>query len=122
MHFYANSARANSSHALPDVKVFRLTTQEVAAQDDDLIHEYGKRSEFRLYTMDSRVRESMINAMVEEESITGGWCWWLCLPGYLPESSAFGPFDTRAEALADAQENADEFTGADEDEDEDEDA
>lgn len=32
-----------------------------------------------------------------------GWYWWLCFPGCLPDSDPVGPFETEAEALADAQ-------------------
>jgi hypothetical protein len=32
-----------------------------------------------------------------------GWYWWSCFPGCLPDSDPMGPFDTEAEALADAQ-------------------
>lgn len=98
------------------MEVFQLTAAEAAAQDDDLVYEYMKRPEFRLASMSSRTREAMLDAIVEEEGITGGWFWWTCLPGCLPDSCAFGPFETRAAALADAQENREE----DEDEDEDE--
>ena len=42
-------------------------------------------------------------ALVDME---GGWFWWTCLPGCLPDSCAFGPFASHAEALADAMENA----------------
>ena len=113
MQAYSNPERASNPYALPDVEVFQLTAQEAASQDEDLIWEYMMRKEFR-------DRDAMLDAMVEEEGITGGWYWWTCLPGCVPDSSAFGPFDTQAEALADAQENADEFTNEDEDEDEDE--
>ena len=106
MQAYSNPARANNPHALPDVEVFQLTAHEVAAQDEDLVYEYSKRPEFRLCHMNGRVRESMLDAMVEEESITGGWYWWTCLPGCLPDSCAFGPFETRDAALTDAQENS----------------
>ena len=34
-----------------------------------------------------------------------GWYWWSCFPGCLPDSDPVGPFDTEAEALADAQDN-----------------
>lgn len=33
-----------------------------------------------------------------------GWYWWACFPGCVPDGDACGPFDTEAEALADAQE------------------
>jgi len=32
-----------------------------------------------------------------------GWYWWTCLPGCLPDSDPVGPFETEADALADAQ-------------------
>lgn len=32
-----------------------------------------------------------------------GWYWWPCFPGCLPDSDPIGPFDTEAEALADAR-------------------
>ena len=118
MQAYSNPKRANDPHALPDVEVFELTATEVAAMDEDLIYEYGKRREFRLYSMNSRVQAEMLEAIVEEEEITGGWFWWTCLPGCLPDSSPFGPFKTSAEALADAQENADEPDDDEEEEEE----
>lgn len=37
------------------------------------------------------------------QGITGGWYWHSCFPGCLPDGEPFGPFKTRAEALADAQ-------------------
>jgi hypothetical protein len=102
---YSNPKRAKDPHALPDVEVFQLTAREVAEQDDERVHEYMKRHEFRLAGMNSRDRERMFDAMIEEEGITGGWFWWSCFPGCLPDSSPMGPFDSYAEALADAQDN-----------------
>jgi len=107
MQAYSNPKRASDPYSLPDVEVFQLTATEVAAMDEDLVSEYSRRKEFRLCHMNSRTREAMLDAMVEEEGITGGWFWWTCLPGCLPDSSAMGPFETREQALADAQENSD---------------
>ena len=36
-----------------------------------------------------------------------GWYWWPCFPGCLPDGGPTGPFDTEAEALADAREDLD---------------
>lgn len=33
------------------------------------------------------------------------WYWWSCLPGCLPDGEPNGPFNTEAEALADAQDS-----------------
>jgi hypothetical protein len=32
----------------------------------------------------------------------GGWYWWPCFPGCLPDDDAHGPFKTAAEAYRDA--------------------
>ena len=116
MQAYSNPNRANDKYSLPDVEIFQLTAYEAAAQDEDLIWEYSKRNEFKLCHVNSKVRKQMIDAIVEEEGIAGGWFWWTCFPGCMPDSSAFGPFATREEALADAQENGDFEDEEDEDE------
>ena len=119
MQAYSNPKRASDPYSLPDVEVFELTATEVASMDEDLVWEYGKRHEFRLYTMNSQTRDAMLDAIVAEEGIEGGWFWWTCSPGCLPDSSPFGPFKTRAEALADAQSNNDDLDDDDEEDSED---
>jgi hypothetical protein len=37
-----------------------------------------------------------------------GFYWWPCFPGCLPDGEAAGPFDTEAEALADARQGLDD--------------
>lgn len=32
-----------------------------------------------------------------------GWYWWSCFPGCLPDSEAYGPFDTEDDAIKDAR-------------------
>ena len=108
MQAYSDPRRASDPHALPDVEIFELTAREVAEQDEDLLWEYSKRHEFRLCHMNRRTREAMLDAMVTEQGIEGGWFWWGCFPGCLPDGPAIGPFVTRQEALADAQDNAGE--------------
>ncbi len=101
---YSDPARENDDYALPDIEVFQLTAHEVAAMDEDAIYEFGKIARFRLHTMNGTVREAMLDAIVEEMGITGGWFWWSCFPSCLPDSDPVGPFSSYAEALADAQE------------------
>ena len=98
MQFYSDPTRESDPHALPDVEVFELTARERAAQDEELVFEYMRRPEFRLATMNSRDREKMFDAMIAEEGITGGWFYWYCFPGCLPDSDAIGPFASPAEA------------------------
>jgi hypothetical protein len=95
--------RKSDPYALPDIEVFELTAPEVAGLDDELVWEYMKRREFRLAAMSSRDREKMLDAIVEEQGITGGWFWQSCFPGCLPDGYPVGPFASRKEALADAQ-------------------
>ena len=107
--YYSNPKRESDTYALPDIEVFEMTAAEVAEMDEDLIRDAMKRPEFRLAAMNSRVREKMLDTLVEENGITGGWCWWSCFPGCMPDSDPIGPFKTHAEALADAREGADEY-------------
>lgn len=101
---YSDPARESDEHALPDLEIFELTAIECAERiDEDTVWEYLKRHEFRLAGMNSRVRNAMLDAIVQEEGLTGGWFYWYCFPGCMPDSEATGPFATRAEALAAAQ-------------------
>ncbi len=104
---YSTPESERSVYTLPDIEVFQQTAREFAESDsnEELIHEYMRKHEFRLAGMNSRTRDAMFDAMIEE-GIEGGFFWWACLPGCLPDSCAFGPFKTHAEALADAMENS----------------
>jgi hypothetical protein len=105
---YSNPKRESDPHALPDIEVFELTASEAAEQMEDEVYEFMKRSEFRLAAMNSKVREAMLDAMVEELGVTGGWFWWSCLPGCLPDGSANGPFKSKQEALEDARDGVED--------------
>ena len=71
---YSDPSRADDPHALPDVEVFY-------ADAGDLYLDDGQE---------------------EAEISPAGWYWWSCFPGCMPDGDAMGPFDTEAEALADA--------------------
>jgi hypothetical protein len=101
---YSNPERESDTYALPDLEVFELTAREVAERDEDLIYEYSKRTAFRLATLNSKIREALIDTIIENEGITGGWFYWFCFPGCMPDSDAIGPFASHKEALADARE------------------
>ena len=103
---YSNPDREHDEYMLPDLEIFQLTAREVAELDEDLIDEYMKRREFRPASFGSRDRDAMFDEMVEEEGITGGWFYWYCFPGCLPDSDMlFGPFASYKDALADARDN-----------------
>lgn len=99
--FYTDPDREHEPHALPNAEAFQLTAEEAVQLDEDLMHEAGK--EFPLMNMNSRDREKAIAWAVEESGATGGWYWWACFPGCLPDGEPCGPFDTEQEAIDDAQ-------------------
>ena len=99
---YSNPKRATDPHSLPDVEVFH--------------HEHAKRE---LCALNAGHKAELYGECItddEGDCLGTGWYWWTCLPGCLPDSEPCGPFDTYAEALADARE------GMEDDEDEEEDA
>ena len=40
---------------------------------------------------------------VNDEYNAPGWYYWFCFPGCLPDSDPFGPFETEADAIAQAR-------------------
>ena len=106
MQAYSDESRADEQFSLPDVEIFQLTAREMAERDEENISEYMKRHDFRLAGFNSRARDAMFDAMIEEEGITGGWFYWYCFPGCLPDSEMNGPFASFKDAKKDAQENA----------------
>jgi hypothetical protein len=71
---YSDPTREADPHTLPDLEVFEV---------DDTMIKYSPPAGWK----DSEP----------------GWYWWACFPGCLPDCDPVGPFDTEAEALADAQ-------------------
>jgi hypothetical protein len=101
---YSNPKRASDPHALPDVETFQSR------------YGYCKHCGSLNMPIDGRARATWRHcedctrvALINQQ----GWFWWTCSPGCLPDSEPFGPFDTEADALADAQSSSD-----DDDEDE----
>ena len=99
MQFYTDPARESDTYAMPDARVYELTALEVAEMDDDVIRAYMRRPAYRLASMSGRARQSMLESIVEEEGITGGWFFDFCLPGCLPDSQPFGPYPSRDAAI-----------------------
>jgi hypothetical protein len=106
MQFYTDPTRESDTYALPDARVYQLTAREVAEMDDDTIDSYLRRREFQLAAMSDRVRDAMFDAMIEDNGITGGWFFDYCFPGCLPDSAAFGPYESRDAAIAAARDMA----------------
>jgi hypothetical protein len=103
-HIYSDTTKQNDTYSLPDVEVFQLTAAEAAEMDDELVYEYSKRHEFRLAGLNTKCRANMMDAIIEENGIKGGWFYWFCFPGCMPDSQAMGPYDSYQEAVKAARE------------------
>lgn len=109
MQFYSDPSREKEKWSLPDCEAFTMTAEEFAETMQDEIYNLMKRKEFRLASMNSRVREKMIETLIEENAIKGGWFYWFCFPGCLPEGDPMGPFATYGDAVKACQEEASNF-------------
>lgn len=105
MYIYSNPERQNDTYALPDVEVFQLTAEEAALLWEGMIYDYQKMHEFRLASMNRQVFAKMIERIIEDNGITGGWFYRFCFPGCLPESDPIGPYKTAAAATKAAQDS-----------------
>jgi hypothetical protein len=94
---YSDPSREDEETSLPDVEVWCDGIFESECCDTD--HHAGY-----VLATDGQECQSCGRKGVWRETDRKGWFYWYCLPGCLPDSDAFGPFATEAEALADAQE------------------
>jgi hypothetical protein len=106
MQAYSDPSREDDEHALPDLEIFQMTADEVATsgQYDDEIAELMRQPGYRLASMNGRARDALIAALIEEQGISGGWFYWYCFPGCLPDSAPMGPYDTAEAARTAARE------------------
>lgn len=95
---YSNPKRADDPHALPDIETF--------------YHEHAKRELCMLNA--GRKAELYGECITDDEGdcLGSGWYWWACFPGCLPDGEPNGPFDSKEQALADAQEGSENFDDA----------
>jgi len=84
MQFYTDPEREKDPNALPDAEAFHVPNDyNPQVFDEDSLGECEVSNTF-----------------------PPGFYWWSCLPGCLPDSDPFGPFETEQEAVADARERA----------------
>lgn len=107
---YSDPKRASMPHALPDVEVWcdRVSVVSCRCGDYEVPFDSTHATGEVYCPSCERPAESV------EDTDREAWWWWSCFPGCMPDSDAFGPFETEQEALEDAQSNA----GWDEDEQE----
>ena len=87
MYAYRDPKRESNPHALPDVEIFYRTAQE--NENDGWLDNDG--TPYRkgwYYSVGVGVAERFL---------------WACFPGCMSDSEPVGPFDSREEALAAAQ-------------------
>jgi len=82
--FYVDPTREHDKWSLPDAEVFYRTQSAIQA---DKLAGY----------------DCWQDAGEPDGSFSEGWYYWYCFPGCLPESDPLGPFDTEADAIADAR-------------------
>lgn len=91
MNAYSDPKRESDPHALPDLEVFEIwarTPYDECPRCCDAI-EYG---------------DGFVPSFDAHKADHVGFYWQSCSPGCLPDSDPIGPFETEAEALADARE------------------
>ncbi len=83
--YYSSPSRGSDPYALPNIETWEIKARK------------GLRRNFQNMGTDpvGNVREP-------------GWYYWFCFPGCIPDSDPIGPFETEAEALADAREGLEE--------------
>lgn len=102
MQSYSDPERENDDYALPDIEVWQDRVSEVTCKCGvydvpfDTAHAEG------VAYCPSCEREAESVTDTDREA----WWWWSCFPGCLPDGDPVGPFETEAEALADAREGA----------------
>lgn len=94
---YSDPRREDDPHALPDIEIFEaqvMECSECGLQSPDFDETEGDKC--YEFGCDGRIQQA--------QPVRDGWWWWSCFPGCLPDGDPIGPFDTEAEALADARE------------------
>ena len=104
--FYSNPEREVDTYAMPNCEVFQLTAIEAAEMDEDTIYDYMKLKKHRLAGMNSKAREKMLEAIVEDYGLKGGWYYHYC---FSPECTAFGPYASKDEAIHAAREDGADY-------------
>lgn len=108
MQAYSNPDRENEPTSLPDLEVFEWTAEEAAeyqlGHDDDAL--MALERDFPTMHMSSQARDAALAQYIEDAGIRGGWFYWYCFPGCMPDSEAFGPYETAEEARQAAQDDA----------------
>lgn len=100
---YSNPAQAADPYALPDVETFRCNAYTCDACDATTP---GFGDYYGVVDLDCPVcgAKDTRCLVIDNDAFQKPWWYWPCFPGCLPDGGPIGPFDTEADALADARE------------------
>jgi hypothetical protein len=97
-HFYIDEQDSEKPYSLPTGLTFAIKEREALDYlDEYTLLEY--LSEYPLASTDSQEHERMIQAMIDNGDLLGGWMVCICIPGCMPDSDMYGPFPTSQEAI-----------------------
>ena len=105
---YSNPKRENDPHALPDLEVWQDEVWQVECR----CGEYEIPEPVCLSDVECPSCERKPLSVGGISDANGkpkrGWFYWFCFPGCMPDSDMHGPFESQAEALADARDGMDD--------------
>ena len=101
---YSDPSRADDAYALPDVETFYVTADQFLRAADGTWEFEAMSNNGAAQAEDTDYPATIGPELRRIAKDLEGWYVWSCLPGCLPDSDPFGPYDTEADALADAQE------------------
>lgn len=116
-YHYSNPRRAGETHARPNIEVFYMGPDEFNVDDygtwmnEYLVRDLNERGiDVAIYQDDAdpEATEEDWQILHDVKQDLRGWYWWSCTPGCRPDGDAMGPFDSEAEALADARDGLDD--------------
>jgi len=99
MRAYSDPSREDDDYALPDIEVWsdRVSIVHCRCGDYETAFDHAHVEDAVYCPSCEREAESV------EDTDREAWFYWLCFPGCLPDGGLNGPFETEAEALADAR-------------------
>tara|TARA_Y100000310_G_scaffold315023_1_gene365106 strand:- start:154 stop:474 length:321 start_codon:yes stop_codon:yes gene_type:complete len=101
---YSDPSRETDQHALSDIEVFHASPSEFTCAQP------GTWQAAIMESFGAEAGNDNISArehFSRSANAASGYYWWSCFPGCLPDSDPIGPFETLADAIADAQGGAD---------------
>ena len=110
MQAYSDPSRESDPYALPDVEVFEVWRDRRGIHNawinrEDCCEKICTCHDDHAW-LETSYPDGCSSCDCQWSAL--GWYWQSCFPGCLPDSDPVGPFDTEEEALADAQQGAEE--------------